>query len=887
MPNPTRGQAASSSADTDLLQSVLEHASDLSLLLDRDLRITWISPEMPAQWEYVADGVIGTAARDVVHPDDLELFDATVDRLLAVPGAHDRCETRLREGGDRWRWVELRLTNLLDDDAVAAVVVTTTDVSERRRAQQALGERDRFYQAVFAGATDAAVVCDSDTTIRWISPSVSAVCGFDRDAMRGTRLGDLVHPEDRLLFEQFVERIRRRPGGHDRLETRVRHPLGDWRWSEHRVTNLLHDADVEGLVFNSVDITSRRVVQEDLQTREQFLRVVLESAHEGVWVLDPNGRTVFANRRIAEMLRTPLDMLLNHPLDDVLDSAAAAEVRQHLTRARAGAEAYELLLRPQGRSELWVSVSVAPLPAGFSKAILDGGVVALLSDISDRKAYEDALRQQSLYDPLTGLPNRALLEVHLKAAEERFASEGEHFAYLLCDIDGLKLINDGLGGVHGDAVIREIGQRLVDAARPGDCVARTTGDQFVVIAANAESHQAGQVARDLAAAVQGPFELAGSAVWPSISVGAASTSDVPPYGLPSAADAALQRAKGHDRGSALLFNAAAPRDHRARLEMLADLRDAVTTGALEMRYQPLVRLSTNEVVGAEALMRWNRPGHGDVPPSVFIPLAEEAGLLPQLGAWALRQACRDAADWPDRRHVGVNLSAHQLVDDLIDTVRDALETSGLPPAQLWLEVTETAVFADTEAAGARLRSIADLGVRISLDDFGTGFSSMAYLRDFPVHALKIDRSFVAGLDKNADDTAIVATLVSLGAGLELQVIAEGIETTDQVHSLRRRGCEYGQGFLWRPALSPEQFVEAIAEIERDVGPVSTPRTTRWRTPADPTAVARILSMHRQGASPATIASALNLEAVPAPNGKQWHRVSVAHVIASNQTGPSR
>jgi EAL domain-containing protein (putative c-di-GMP-specific phosphodiesterase class I) len=338
-----------------------------------------------------------------------------------------------------------------------------------------------------------------------------------------------------------------------------------------------------------------------------------------------------------------------------------------------------------------------------------------------------------------------------------------------------------------------------------------------------------------------------------------------------------------------LFNAAAPRDHRARLEMLADLREALTTGALEMRYQPLVRLSSNEVIGAEALMRWNRPGHGEVPPTVFIPLAEEAGLMPMLGTWALQQACRDAAGWPSGQHVGVNVSAHQLADDLIDTVRETLRFFRLPPERLWLEVTETAVFADTEAAGARLRALADLGVRISLDDFGTGFSSIAYLRDFPVYALKLDRSFVAGLDQNADDTAIVATLINLAAILQLQVIAEGVETAEQVHSLRRLGCDYGQGYLWRPALPSGEFQRALAEIQREVAPRSTPRRTRGRgrLAADPSAVARIVSMHRQGASPTSIAAALNLEGVPAPNGKQWHRVSVAHVIADDQTSRGR
>jgi diguanylate cyclase (GGDEF)-like protein/PAS domain S-box-containing protein len=632
-----------------------------------------------------------------------------------------------------------------------------------------------------------------------------------------------------------------------------------------------------------LDITDRRFIEDSLHTREQFLRTVLESAHEGVWVLGSNGRTAFANRRMCEMLRRPIGVLLGHPIEDLVNADLATEIRQRLHRREAGvAETYELQIRPQSGSQMWVSVAAAPLPPGFTKALPEGGTIALIADITERKAYEEALHRHQLYDALTGLPNRALFEVQFKDAIERHQGSGEHFAYLLCDIDGLKLINDALGADEGDEVIREIARRLTDGARPGDWVARTTGDQFVVLAADAEAFQAEQYARDLVAAVQGGFEVSGSLVWPSICIGTASTSDVPAYGVAAAADAALFRAKRRGRGSVVLFNAAAPRDHRAALEMLANLREAAATGSLQLHYQPIVRLSTNEVVGAEALMRWHRPGHGEVPPSVFVPLAEEAGLINELGTWALQQACRDAGSWPGSQQVSVNLSARQLADDLIGTVSDALRVSNLQPERLWLEVTETAVFADAAVAAELLHRLVELGVRISLDDFGTGYSSILYLRDLPVHAMKIDRTFVTGLDRNYDDTAIVTTLINLATSLNVRIIAEGVETLDQLHSLRRLGCEYGQGYLWRPALPSSKFVQAIAEIERDAVPRT--RTAAHRrsrlVETTPVVMARILAMHNQGASPASIAAALNQDGIAAPRNKRWHRVTVAQLLAS-------
>jgi diguanylate cyclase (GGDEF)-like protein/PAS domain S-box-containing protein len=740
-----------------------------------------------------------------------------------------------------------------------------------------------FYRAVLGGAHAATLVCDPSGTVLWSNAALVAMLGSDEDVLVGALLMDLVHPDERHAVTGLFAQVTAAEMTDGYVETRIRDARGEWRWCEAHVVNAIEDESVAGLIVSIIDITDRRFIEDSLHTREQFLRTVLEFAHEGVWVLGINGRTAFANRRMSEMLRLPIDVLLEHHIDDLVNADLASEIRQRLYRREAGvAETYELQIRPQGRAEMWVSVAAAPVPPGFTKALPEGGTIAFIADITERKAYEEALHRHQLYDALTGLPNRALLEVQFKDAIERHQGSGEHFAYLLCDIDGLKLINDALGADEGDEVIREIARRLTDAARPGDCVARTTGDQFVVLATDAEAFQAEQYARDLVAAVQGSFEVSGSLLWPAVSVGAASTSDVPAYGVAAAADAALYRAKRRGRGSVVLFHAAAPRDHRAALEMLADLREAPTTGSLQLHYQPIVRLSTNEVIGAEALMRWHRPGHGEVPPSVFVPLAEEAGLINELGSWALHQACRDAGSWPGSQNVSVNLSARQLTDDLIGTVRDSLRLFKLQPERLWLEVTETAVFADAAVAADLLRRIVELGVRISLDDFGTGYSSMLYLRDLPVHAMKIDRTFVTGLDRNYDDTAIVTTLINLATSLNVSVIAEGVETLDQLHSLRRLGCEYGQGYVWRPALPSAKFVQAIAEIERDAVPrtriAAHPRSRLVET--TPVVMARILAMHRQGASPASIAAALNQDGIAAPREKRWHRVLVAQLLAS-------
>jgi diguanylate cyclase (GGDEF)-like protein/PAS domain S-box-containing protein len=870
-------------ADPRAMQAILERASDLAVLVSDELTITWVSPGLTAVWGYTPDSVIGGQAGLFAHPEDVESYRAMLQRVAAVAGAHDSAEVRMRVADGSWRWLQIRVTNLLGEEGVDALVVVAVDIDERRKAQLELERRDEFYRAVFEGATDVAVVCAADTTMRWVGPSVQAVCGHDPVDILGTKVADLVHPEDRAEFQAALGRVLAHPGANESVESRLRHADGSWHWSQQRMTNMLDVDAVAGLVFNNIDITERRSAHDRMLNREQLLQIVLDTAHDGVWVLGWDGHTRYANPTLAAVLGVQEDALLGRPIEEVLDPSVALEIRNRLVKARAGiAEDFELLVPGPDGSFRWLAVSSAPLLPGQTAAVPEGGMAAMMADITDRKAYEDLLLRQAFHDTLTGLPNRALLEEQRRILADRFATHGEHFSYLLCDIDGLKLVNDALGSIEGDEIIREVGRRLADGARPGDIVARATGDQFVVLCPGTESFQAQRIARDLVTCVQGPYEVAGSTLSPTVSVGAASTSDVADTGLASAADAALFRAKQLGRGSVAVFDAAAPQDHRSMLELLVDLRQAVSAQTLQLHYQPVLRLGTDKVVGAEALLRWDRPGHGQVPPSVFIPLAEENGLIVELGAWTLQQACRDAMQWPDDLSVAVNVSARQLTDDVVGKVRSALAQSGLPPERLWLEVTETAMFADVPSAAETLAAVASLGVHISLDDFGTGYSSMAYLRDFPVHALKIDRSFVAGLGASADDAAIVATLISLAGTLNLAVIAEGVETPRQLSELHRLGCEYGQGYLWSKAVANDEFLEVVARHEEQRQAVDPSTRRRRPGPADvaPDVFAQIMAMHRQGASLSSIAAALNRASAPAPGGKRWHHASVAHIISA-------
>jgi diguanylate cyclase (GGDEF)-like protein/PAS domain S-box-containing protein len=438
------------------------------------------------------------------------------------------------------------------------------------------------------------------------------------------------------------------------------------------------------------------------------------------------------------------------------------------------------------------------------------------ADVTDRRRLEAELERQAFEDSLTGLPNRALFQDRLKHAVARGGREGSSVAILLADLDRFKTLNDSLGHDAGDRVLTAVAQRLAGCLRPSDTVARVGGDEFTVLVEDlADASVAQEVANRIQEALRQPFTVAGTDIRIGASIGIAVS--VP--GRESAdellrnADMAMYSAKTGANGRWAMFApvmfAQADRD----LHLTAELDGALARSELEVYYQPTYRLDTGALEGAEALLRWNHPTRGLVPPLQFIPSAEQTGQIVAIGRWVLEQACRQAAGWheahPDAAPltIGVNLSGRQLADeDLVEDVRRALDSSGIAPESVVLEITESVLMHDVESVTARLHELKALGVRLAIDDFGTGYSSLAYLSQFPVDMLKIDRSFVVGASTGAPGgEALVRAIVDMGASLKLSTIAEGIEEQGQADSLLALGCMYGQGYLFARPMPAADF----------------------------------------------------------------------------------
>ena len=558
--------------------------------------------------------------------------------------------------------------------------------------------------------------------------------------------------------------------------------------------------------------TARRAAYEDARRSEQRLVEAQRISQVGSYDFEIATNTnIWSDQLYRIYGREPQSFMASY---EVFLGMLHPDDVEHVTsvhqRSLSTLEPYEMEERV-----VWPDGQVRTL-ASWGEIIVDdegnpARMVGICWDITERKQMEEQLVHEALHDRLTGLPNRALfLDRLAQAVSSQTRGRGAP-AVLFLDVDRFKVINDSLGHEAGDEVLIELAQRLSELMRPGDTVARFGGDEFVVLCQGVQHPaEAMHVADRLIEGVSGPVSVTGADIVLSVSVGIAVSASAEDNAgdLLRDADAAMYRAKRDGRARCVLFADDMRQEALARLETEVELRRAVAEDQLRLHYQPVIDLGTGRVVGVEALLRWQHPTHGLVLPDQIIEIAEETGLIVPIGEWVLREACRQLAQWSEEAPhltMAVNLSGVQLGRvDLVRRVADVVEAAGIEPGRLSLEITESVLMRDAEEALGMLLDLKALGVRISVDDFGTGYSSLTYLKRFPVDVLKIDRTFVDGLGTDADDLAIVRSILALAEALGIDTIAEGVETPMQAQVLRDLGCERAQGFLLgRPVPRPE------------------------------------------------------------------------------------
>ncbi len=646
-----------------------------------------------------------------------------------------------------------------------------------------------------------------------------------------------IHPDDvKACLKDFGSAFAARQSF--KLEYRLRRADGQYRWVvDTGVPRFNEDGEFLGYVGCSLDITDRKLVEEALKESEERYALAALAANDGLWDWNlGTGKVYFSPRWKAmagyaeeEIGTEPAEWLDRlHPEDaDTVRSALEAHLTSRISQLEV-----EYRLRHKDGAYRWM------LSRGLVVRDQDGRAIRMAgsqADITARKQAEQQLVHDTLHDTLTQLPNRVLFLERLTSSLFRAKRRADYpFAVLFLDLDRFKFVNDSLGHAMGDELLVAIARRLEKCVREGDTVARLGGDEFgILLDDSGGGADATAVAERIHADLRRPFDLNGTEVFTSASIGISlgSSECEQPGHLLRDADMAMYRAKSLGKARHEIFDPSM-RDHAmALLGLESDLRSAVERRELRLHYQPIVSVETGRITGFEALVRWQHPLRGLLPPAEFIPLAEETGLIFPIGLWVLRTACRQMRSWHEQYPtdppltIAVNLSGRQCTQpDLVEQIKGILSETQLDPRCLKLEITEGAFVKNSEEAAGVVDGIRELGAQFHLDDFGTGYSSLSYLSGFPVEALKIDRSFIARLAETGEDLEIIRTILALAGKLQLGVIAEGVESGDQLQTLRTLGCEHVQGYLLSAPVD-RNGAEALLKRSDALKP-----STRQRTP---------------------------------------------------------
>jgi diguanylate cyclase (GGDEF)-like protein/PAS domain S-box-containing protein len=685
-------------------------------------------------------------------------------------------------------------------------VTTHEDCSEQRMLAKQLASTKQFLESVLDNVpVCVAVKSIEDGRYIFANRAFERFSRFSRDHIVGKRAEEIFRPETAKGIVAADEAALHAPEGQFRSEIVVERGSKKRVLASNRVIARNHDNQPEFLIALFDDITDHKSLSRELENNKKFLELVVDNIPVSLIVERvSDGRYLLANRSAEAILNRRREDATGLTATDIFNPREAKLIvaRDEAAIKKRGLLTEEHPISTKDGLRLFLTRRMTVLDDAGEPQYL----IKTHEDVTDRRQTESRMAHMAYHDGLTDLPNRAAFLQALAQMIEACTGSDEEFAVLSVDLDGLKEINDVFGHAVGDKLLIEVARRL-QASAGGGVVARLSGDEFGLIIDGKQPVAGMALAEQLAEAMANEFQIEGKSVRTGITTG---ISVFPHNGSDAAsllanAGAALFRAKAKSRGSISIYEPEMDQQIRDRRVLHQDLSLAIKNGELSLYYQPQAiphrTAAASEVIGFEALARWLHPVRGFVPPSDFIPLAEESGLIVEMGEWILREACREAASWPTPMQIAVNLSPAQFMHgDLVGLVHSILLETGLAPDRLELEITEGVLIGDFDRGLALLRRLKALGVRISMDDFGSGYSSLSYLQAFPFDKIKIDRAFVINLGRNPQSASIVRAVIDLGHALEMSIVAEGVETQEQLSFLADEGCDAVQGyFIGKPA----------------------------------------------------------------------------------------
>ena len=802
------------------LAAIVESADDAIISVDLAGYVTCWNRGAERLYGYSDAEMVGRLYGEILEGEALEDFRLLFTRAASGEYLRHHETSRPRLDGTTIE-VSVSVSPIFaPDGSIVGVSAILHDITERKQRERDLAESRALLEQAqrvghiggwISGVTpNAPLICTSETfrifgTVE--RPNLTSADFFAR-----------VHPDD-LPRVRAAVLLAIAHEGHYELEHRIVRPDGTQRWVFEAADVV---ADASGVPVKMVgfmqDITDRHEAEEKAQGVESQLRLLAEKSRDLIfrYRIFPGPSFEFVSPASLAITGYAPDEFYAQPelIDRLIDPAARdlwlARVLSNHVKAAVDAE----LVRKDG-SKVWVSQSLDAVRGVTGEVV---GINGITRDISDRKAAELQLEHEVLHDPLTGLPNRVLLMDRIEHGLSRAAREHGLVTVLFVDLDRFKVFNDTRGHGWGDAVLIAVANRLVECSRAADTVGRFSGDEFVIVCEKLRvATDAIKIAAHMLNAFNAPFHIHGEEVHVTASIGIATgAAGQSADKLLRDADLAMYRAKDLGRARYEMFDDTLRAEAERRSTAEAGLRRALDNEEFALAFQPVWSMIEERFVGAEALLRWHDPGRGTIGPVDFIPLAEESGLIVPIGEWVLEQTCALLARWSQMEHrqasstMSVNVSAVQLRSrEFTHALEDLIAATRIEPKLLCLEITESVLMGDVDHFSRVLHQLQAIGTRLSIDDFGTGYSSLAYLRRFPVDELKIDRSFISNLDTDPYDATLVAAVIAIGKALGLRVVAEGVETAEELAALRELGCQYAQGFLFARPCTFDECVKIL------------------------------------------------------------------------------
>ncbi|MGB8179994.1 MAG: EAL domain-containing protein [Acidimicrobiales bacterium] len=849
-------------------RTLVAKSNDLIVVVDNEARFTYVNPVVDRLFGYESNSLIGRSIFELIHPDDRPMAQSAYLASIDPDGPDSAFVMRFLTSSGEWRFIEGVLTDCLNDQAIHGIVGNGRDVTERTyltRALATLSEGNQILvhardeETLIADLCQAVVTAgaypltwvgyaqpDDEKNVRVVAASgLTAILdgiefGWGEDELGSGPVGEAIRSGEVQVVNDTLT-MELPPKRRDRLREYDLRSMCTFPLKLHGDTlgmiaiyseqlNYFGPGEVETLSELAAELAYgierlrdiERLNENERLVREAEERFRLAFEHNMAPMLfsDLSDQVIAVNDSFCRMVGYTRDELMGRDSKQFTypeDVGITEETLVRLSTEQIDQVRYvKRYLRKDGRI-IVSEVSRSPARDASGKILY---FVSSERDITEERALADQLSHQALHDSLTGLANRALFEDRLSQAHARIARLGGFGAVLLLDLDDFKGVNDAHGHLVGDQLLTGLARRFEFVTRSTDTLSRFGGDEFLYLAEGLNSpEEAEEVAERLIDALAEPFSIHGLSLEQHASIGIVvfdGTSEDSSE-LIQRADVALFEAKRQHRGRYSLFTPSMHQQAVSHFELAQELRRALQTGDLSMHYQPIVRLDSTSVVGFEALMRWQHPERGWVPPNSFIPLAEQSDLILELGHFALTQAVHAASAWRATEktdgiapYVTVNLSAHQFHDPaLLSTIESALATSGLAPERLIIEITESAMLVNVAETMSVMERIGALGVGFALDDFGTGYSSLSYLALLHPTIIKIDQSFVSPSKESPRNDTLLEAIVSLGHKLGMTMLAEGIETKPQRHRLHSLGCEFGQGFLWSPAVANDKVAPML------------------------------------------------------------------------------